>query len=314
MIFALMFNVLEGGVSEPIKWSKENLTTDRSIIILDESNQTVWVFQGSKQGLIAKRTALRQAESLKGHGYAMGKSIIGRDLKTIKEIDQRKIGREPETDKLNLELQELLNKKYKEMDNLIISFGAEESVDIKPKFEPKSIPKPEAKPEIKPISKLETIPKSEPKPVPKPELKTIAKSESPKMSKPEVKPVIEKPAIPIKTPVAASEYDVEAEPKEPTKIDESESVREEIKVIQETPIEESKVAFVIKAVLDYFNDIWVSKKNDGSYAIEMIDGPVCQFNVKEGAIKFSTNSFSSISTNLKSEIQKKFVELSKLDI
>jgi len=110
MIFGLMFNVLPGGDSQPIQWGKENFTEDKSIIVLDESSQVIWLWHGSKQGLVARRTALRQAESLKGHGYTVGKSIIGRDIKEIREIDQRKIGREPETDKINQGFQEILGK------------------------------------------------------------------------------------------------------------------------------------------------------------------------------------------------------------
>jgi hypothetical protein len=302
MNFALMFNVLEGGVSEPIKWSKENFTPDRCIIVLDEMSQTVWLFHGSKQGLIAKRTALRQAESLKGHGFAVGKSIIGRDLKSIKEIDQRKIGREPETDKLNQEFQELLKKEYKEMDNFIVTFGPEEIPPVKEKPEPKPVSKPEPK--------MET--KLEPKPVSKPEPKIEAKPEKKSMAKPEVKPISSATSKPINIPKIASEYEVKEEPLASVKSAELKTVKEEIKGIRESLLEEARVAFVIKAVIDIFPDIWVSKKSDGNYAIEMLDGPVCQFTIKEGTIKFSTNSFSSLNPSIKTEIQKKYVELSKL--
>ena len=33
MDYALMFDVLEGGVSQPIHWDKNNLTDDRNIIM-----------------------------------------------------------------------------------------------------------------------------------------------------------------------------------------------------------------------------------------------------------------------------------------
>ena len=80
----------------------------------------------------------------------------------------------------------------------------------------------------------------------------------------------------------------------------------------ENPIEEARISFVLKAILDHYDDIWISKKKDGSYSIEMMDGPVCQFSIKENSIKFSTNSFSGISSNIKTEIQKKYAELAKL--
>ena len=42
MDYALMFNVLEGGVSQPIKWGKDNLQSDRNIIILDEGTSSLY--------------------------------------------------------------------------------------------------------------------------------------------------------------------------------------------------------------------------------------------------------------------------------
>lgn len=278
MQFALMFNVLEGGVIEAIQWSKENLSPERSIIVLDESSQSVWLWHGSKQGLVARRTALRQAESLKGHGYTVGKSIIGRDMKSIKEVDQRKIGRDPATDKLNDAFEELLTRKHKKLENFVITFSMTESAPAAAKVEPKVIPKPEPTPPVK----------SEPRPA-------VSKATS----------------TTSKAPIA-SEYQTEeplpsSKPSSGTKVE-----LPDLKKSQETPKDEAKVAFVFKSVLEFFDDIWVSKKKDGSYAVEMMDGPVCQFSIKEGSIKFSANSFSGINPNIKTNIQKKFVELSKL--
>ena len=284
MDFALMFNVLEGGVSEPIQWGKENLTNDRSVIILDESSLVVWLWHGAKQGLVARRTALRQAESLKGHGYTVGKSIIGRDIKTIKEIDERKIGRDPQTDEVNSELQDLLNRKFKNQENFIVTFSTT-GVDT-------AVSKPKPTPAVKP--------KPQPKPQPKPEPKPAPMESKRVLPKPVVKPFDDKTPSSSKSGTVASEYDIE----EP-------SAKEEV-AVGEKPLEEAKIAFVIKAVLDHYDDVWVSKKPDGTYAVEMLDGPVCQFSINEGMIKFTSNSFSSVSPTIKTEINKKFIELSKL--
>ncbi len=271
MDFALMFNVLEGGVSEPIQWGKEHLISDRSVIILDESSLIVWLWHGAKQGLVARRTALRQAQSLKGHGFTVGKSIIGRDIKTIKEIDERKIGRDPQTDELNSELQDLLNRKFKSLENFIVTFSTSgvDTAASKPKPTPAAKPKPEPKPV--PVESKRVLPK------------------------PVVKPFDDKPPSSSKSGTVASEYDT----------------KEEV-AVGEKPLEEAKIAFVIKAVLDHYDDVWVSKKPDGTYAVEMLDGPVCQFSINEGMIKFTSNSFSSVSPTIKTEIKNKFVELSKL--
>ncbi|MHA1468761.1 MAG: hypothetical protein ACTSP6_11890 [Promethearchaeota archaeon] len=247
MDFALMFNVLEGGVSEPIQWGKENLTNDRSVIILDESSLVVWLWHG-----------------------------VGRDIKTIKEIDERKIGRDPQTDELNSELQDLLNRKFKNLENFIVTFSIS-GVDA-------AVSKPKPKPAAKP--------KPEPKPAPM-ESKRV-------LPKPVVKPFDDKLPSSSKSGTTASEYDT-IEP----------STKREV-AVGEKPLEEAKIAFIIKAVLDHYDDVWVSKKPDGTYAVEMLDGPVCQFSIIEGMIKFTTNSFSSVSPTIKTEINKKFSELSKL--
>ncbi|MFX0056824.1 MAG: hypothetical protein ACFE85_02655 [Candidatus Hodarchaeota archaeon] len=261
-----MFDVLEGGVSEPIIWNMDNLTPDRSIIILDETNQVVWLWYGSSQGLVARRTALRQAESLKGHGYQVGKSIIGRDIKYIKEIDQRKIGRDPITDELNKDLQALLNRDYKELDNYVVTFELREAE--KPAIKPVVKEKPKPEPVIKPE------PASKPKPIVQPE------------------PIVKPEPAPLEVKVEAPKLERVEKPDLRT---------------------EAKIAFVLMGIMDHYDDIWVSKKDDGSYAVEMMDGPICQFSIKEGSkISFSADSFKGISTNVKTEIQKKFVELSKL--
>jgi len=291
-----MFNVLEGGVSEPIEWNKENLTADRSIIILDESNQIVWLWHGSKQGLVARRTALRQADSLKGHGYTVGKSIIGRDLKQIMEIDQRKIGRDPVTDEIYGNLENLLNQESKKLENYVVTFemrGDEplisKSIEEK-SFVSKPIEKKVLAKEIEsPINIIE-------KPLPE----TIIK-ETPPAKSPTFKPT--------------NEYDLSEDTPKVIKTTPSEENEEKLPESEGTltPALQAKIGFVLAGILDHYDDIWVSKKNDGSYSVEMMDGPICLFKVSEGAkISFSPDSFKGISTNVKLEIQKKFVSLSKL--
>ena len=93
--YYIMFDVEEGGMIKPIEFNASNLQPERSILVLDEESQTVWLWHGTKRALVPRRMALRQAESLKGHGYQAGNAIVGRDLSKIVEIDARKIGREP---------------------------------------------------------------------------------------------------------------------------------------------------------------------------------------------------------------------------
>lgn len=291
MEFAIMFQVLEGGVSEPIKWSKDNLTPDNNIIILDEGTSSLYLWYGAKQGLVSRRTALRQAESLKGHGFSVGKSIVGRDIKDLKEIDQRKIGRVPEIDELNDELQTLLNRNFKPLDDYTVTFELEADFPSAMKQERKSEPKLE--PKFTPEQVPETISKPEPtKKVTPPQPKMIRASEydteveTSTISEP-VETKISKPA-PVSTPEKAST------PKS----------KQDLNV-------QAKIGFVIIGVLDHYDDIWISKKDDGGYSVEHMDGKVCEFSISDGTIKFTSDSFSGISTNVKTEIQKKFVDLSK---
>lgn len=286
MEFAIMFQVLEGGVSEPIKWSKDNLTADKNIIILDEGSSSLFLWYGANQGLVSRRTALRQAESLKGHGFSVGKSIVGRDIKDLKEIDQRKIKRVPETDELNDELQTLLNRKFKPLDDYTVTFELE--ADIPSAVKP--LPKPKAEPKPQPEKKMEPEPikhVAQSKPVMIPASEYDMKDEIPKMTEPIEKPIVES------TPDSMSEQS--SPPKS----------RLELAI-------QAKIGFVIIGVLDHYDDIWISKKEDGGYSVEQMDGKVCEFSISDGKIKFSSDSFTGISTNVKIEIQKKFLELSKI--
>jgi hypothetical protein len=299
MEFAIMFQVLEGGVSEPIKWSKDNLTPDSNIIILDEGSSSLYLWYGAKQGLVSRRTALRQAESLKGHGFSVGKSIVGRDIKDLKEIDQRKIGRVSEIDDLNDELQALLNRKFKPLDDYTVTFELEGVIPSAIKAETKPVPEPLSAPVATPEPKIAQEPK--PTPISKPEPLKKVTPPQPKM-------------------IHASEYD--------TKVD-SPEINEPIedKIVKTTKVSmpkvsppeskenlavQAKIGFVLIGVLDHYDDIWISKKDDGGYSVEHMDGKVCEFSIFEGKIKFTSDSFSGISTKVKTEIQKKFVELSKI--
>lgn len=299
MDYSMMFNVEEGGVSTPIQWAKDALQPDRSVIILDESSLTLYLWHGVKQGLVARRTALRQAESLKGHGYTVGKSIIGRDIKQIVEIDARKVGRVPEETEKDTTLQEILNKEFRELDNYVVTFSAG---DVDPVMAKKAAPT------------SAPAPKVEIKPEPKPEPKPAAVASPAPAAAPKATPA---PAAAQK-PVFASEYDtkeelptIKEEPK-PAAAAPAPAAAAPAPKAAESSLSEIRVALVLKAILDHYDDIWISKKDDGSYAVEMMDGPICQFSIKDAKISFTQNSFSGIDPSIKTKIQQKYVELSKV--
>ncbi len=276
-----MFDARPGGELVPIKWSKDSFMPETSIIVLDEGSENVYLWHGVKQGLVARRTALRQAESLKGHGYTVGKSIIGRDIKSIKEIDARKVGKVPEDTQMNEELQDILNRKFTELDNYIVTFEAGA---------------------IKPVVVRKPEPKVEAKTTPTPSVSRPVKTEA--------TPAISKPVTPVKKMDAGSEYDV-AEPMPSIKTESTPAPA--INVSTASLITDAKVAFVFSAILDHYVDVWISKKPDGSFAVEQMDGPIAQFSIKEGnKLNFTTNSFSGVDPKIKTAIQKKFIQLSKL--
>ncbi len=281
-----MFNVKPGGEIEAIKWGKDNFLPDTSIIVLDEGSESLYLWHGIQQGLVARRTALRQAESLKGHGYTVGKSIIGRDIKQIKEMDGRKIGKVPEDSALNEELQALLDMKFRELDNFIVTF---EAGAVKP---------------VAATQKGKVEPKVEAKPAPIP---------APAVSKPiePVKSVEPKKVVsPAKSVETASEYE---EAGSLPSIKPESKPAPSIHVSKTSLTTDAKVGFVFSGILEHFEDIWISKKKDRSYSVEMMDGPICTFSIKEGSkLNFTANSFSGIDTKVKTAIQKKFIELSKL--
>ncbi|MFX1364859.1 MAG: hypothetical protein ACFFCE_07425 [Promethearchaeota archaeon] len=269
--FALMFDARPGGEIVPIKWDKNSFMPETSIIVLDEGSESVYLWHGAKQGLVARRTALRQAESLKGHGYTVGKSIIGRDIKSIKEIDARKVGKVPEDTKMNEELQEILDKKHTELENFIVTFqtGVMQPVTVK-----KTEPKVQAKPTPTPMAS----------------------------------PAVSKPVTSAKPKTIASEYE-STEPMPSIKTQPAPAK----KVSSTDLMVDAKISFVFSAIMDHYDDIWISKKQDGSYAVEQMDGPICQFSIKEGSkLNFTVNSFSGVDPKVKTAIQKKFIELSKL--
>ena len=163
-----MFDVVEGGIVESIEFSKDQLTPDKSIIVVDEENQKVWLWHGKGRGLVPRRTALRQAQSIKGHGYQAGNAIIGRDLTAIIEIDDRKVGREPETTQNNEKFMLLLNKNFEPIGHMVYIIG---------KGGEKKAPVQESKPVIKQVTPTPIVTKPE---VPKPE------PEHPKLDTPEI--------------------------------------------------------------------------------------------------------------------------------
>lgn len=285
-----MFEIKDGGDSSPVEWSKDHLQPDRIIMVLDELNGIVWLFYGKKKGLVSRRTAMRQAQSMKGHGFTIGRSIIGRNISTIVEIEERKIGRDPETDANNTKFLELLSKTVIDEGNFIMRFGkagiSEPSVKMysnigeTPKIEPLPAFKPAVKVETKPV-----IVPSSPKPIPKP-MKT----------EPKIEPAPTPLAVEKTPSFTASEYS-----EDKISIPKPEKLESNIS-------NDQKLGLVLMAVMSQVRDIWASKRDDNSIDIEQIDGPVCKFMIENGKVIFKTGSFNRVDSQIKNSILSKLKE------
>ncbi|MHA1584923.1 MAG: hypothetical protein ACTSWL_06685 [Promethearchaeota archaeon] len=300
-----MFDALDGGVIEPIEFSKDNLTAERSIIIIDESSQIVWLWHGKRRALVPRRTALRQAQSLKGHGYQAGLAIIGRDLHSIIEIDDRKVGRDPETTENNKRLMVLLDNSFTHIGNLMYTIGGTGAKNKEIKTEPtlgeKPVPSPvtrEKKIEKQQLTNEEPIKKEKPVKLEGPKIpKSMASEASGSVN----------PLAPINPPAPISP---------PTHVNIPTPVKPQKTLPKVSPLPEKneqrddvRKALVITAVLEQFKDIWISRKDDGSISIEEMDGKICSFLEKDGKIQLQPNSFANIDSAKKMAIEERIKDL-----
>ena len=265
----MMFDCLDGGVVEPIELDKSKLSDDRSIILMDEENQTVWLWHGKFRGLVQRRTSLRQAESLKGHGYKAGNAIIGRDLTTLTEIDARKIGRVPEDTEANEKLMSVLDQKFSDTGNYVYISGGGSGTSSKSSSSSSSGGS------SKPSKKVS----------------------SPKVEAPKVESKKPEPKSKSKPKPSASASATSSRPKP-----------SQAKSSTESSAELKKGALIL-AIIDQYKDIWLSKKSDGKISVEQMDGKICTFDVMNGNIDYKSGSFAEVAADKKSNIEQKYNEL-----
>ena len=127
MKYGLMFEVSKDGEVAPTKFGMTSFRPDRSVILLEEFSPAVWLWHGDDQSLIDRRIANRQAEALKGYGYRAADTVIGSKARTIYEIDQRKVGKDSETTRLNEEFQNIISMKTTPLDEHIVIFQSGEA-------------------------------------------------------------------------------------------------------------------------------------------------------------------------------------------
>lgn len=293
-----MFEIKDGGESSPIEWNKDNLQPDRIIMVLDELNSIVWLFYGKKKGLVSRRTAMRQAQSMKGHGFTSGRSIIGRNVSTIVEIEERKLGRDPETDANHTKFLEILSKTVIDEGNFIMRFGTagitEPSVKMYSNIG--ETPKIQTRPAVKPVTNavikpaVKTLPHPKPMPKPAATIKPVVTTEPIKKSA--FTPISEE-KIPS---FASSEYS-----------EDTISIPEPTKLISNVS-DDQKLGLVLMSIMSQIRDIWSSKRDDGSIDVEQIDGPVCKFMIENGKVIFKAGSFNGVDSQIKNSILSKLRE------
>nr|MDO8114727.1 hypothetical protein [Candidatus Sigynarchaeota archaeon] len=293
----------EDGVCNEVNWSKDHFNDDKITIILEELNNTIWLYYGKRNGLVKRRKALRQAESLRGHGYQVGKTIIGRQLEGIKEIDARMIERVPEAKQDYESLLGLFEMPFKKMEGECVSLG-ESGTSI-----PKATPAPA--PRVAPAPAPEHVPAPAPKAAPAPVLKpavSAATAPAP-VSKP-APPAAQAPkAATAPAPVQADLSAVD----EYAGVDENFQTAPDVKLQAKETIskaDEIKSGSLVMSLLREFNDIYINKKGN-HFKIESLEGPICDFTIENGTIKFSKISFTGMDPSIKKRIQANFVELLK---
>ena len=65
-----------------------------------------------------------------------------------------------------------------------------------------------------------------------------------------------------------------------------------------------KKSAVILSVLENYDDIWISKKPNGTISIEQMDGKICSFIIENGEIVYQSGSFAEVSADKKTAIKK----------
>nr|MDO8090609.1 hypothetical protein [Candidatus Sigynarchaeota archaeon] len=145
--YMLMLQI-EHGEKVPLPFKYENLSGDRIVAIIDEYNDTLYLWFGKDCSIVRKRSALRTAQSIKKSGFAYGQLHIGHDLKELKIVDESTMD-DPETQSNHKELTAIFNRKFTMKDQFLMEVG----------------PKPQAAPAVQPAEQEAYTP---PEPTPQP--------------------------------------------------------------------------------------------------------------------------------------------------
>jgi hypothetical protein len=145
--FMLMLHDDSGEVS-PVKLDPNLVTSDNAIIVLDEYNDTTWVFIGRNVNMPTRMHALRMGKSLQKSGYKIGDTTIGMASDNLVEMLEKDDSDADVAGNIN-SFREVLNMRWSFEDNfLAYTSGGAPAAAPAPAARPVSTPSPEPAPVV----------------------------------------------------------------------------------------------------------------------------------------------------------------------
>ncbi len=136
----------DAGELSHIKLDPGLVSSDSALIVLDEYNDTCWVWIGRSVSMPTRMHALRMSKSLQKTGYSVGATTIGMSLTHLIEIMEKDEG-EPDVAMNITNFKELLNRKWS-FDDGILAYDPAQAISY----------------EAKPVEIIESRPSTTPPP------------------------------------------------------------------------------------------------------------------------------------------------------
>ena len=162
----------DSGEISPVKLDPNLVTSDNAIIVLDEYNDTTWVFIGRSVNMPTRMHALRMGKSLQKSGYKIGDTTIGMASDKLIEMLEKDDSDAEVAGNIN-SFREVISKRFSFEDNFLAYTSGTAPVAA-PVAAPTSTPEPVSAPTPKPVA--ETTPVAPTPTVAEPEPVIIAKT------------------------------------------------------------------------------------------------------------------------------------------
>ena len=115
----------DAGELEHVKLDPALINTDNAIIVLDEYNDTCWVWIGRGVNMPTRMHALRMSKSVQRSGYSHGSTTIGRSLTHLTEMMEKDDG-DPEVASNIIRFRDAMSKKWS-FDDGVLAFEPSEA-------------------------------------------------------------------------------------------------------------------------------------------------------------------------------------------